>query len=381
MKKYLFSTMVLLFCLFCSSCEQTVAFSTDNRSAAVLSRTVPAGYYSGTEGKSGNELRAALHTIIKNHTVLSYTEVWQALKDIDEDPSNSNNVILIYSRESRAKSRSGGGQTDWNREHTWPKSHGFPSKGNPAYTDIHHLRPCDVYVNSLRGTKDFDNGGNSSPEKAPQVRYDSDSWEVPDSVKGDIARGIFYMAVRYEGAGETDLELTENTSESNPDTPLIGRLSTLLKWHKQDPPDEGEMKRNNKIYTSWQGNRNPFIDNPHWVEAIWGGTTLPGQWNKKSHIIMSDNYPSNYSNYTEKSYTISMPGASAIRLHFEDFFIENYYDTLKIYDENNREIEVHTGNKGSFMTSDVPGSSLTIHFSSDYSVTEKGWKTDYFEYK
>jgi endonuclease I len=199
--------------------------------------------------------------------------VWDILQETDEDPNNNNNVILIYSRQSLPKFKHGGNLDEWNREHTWPKSHGFPQAGWAAYTDVHHLRPSLVPINSARDILDFDNGGNKILLNAPLVQYDNDSWEVPNEVKGDIARGIFYMAVRYEGTAEneSDLEITDDVSESQPNTTKIGKLSTLLEWHIQDPPDEQEQRRNNKVF-EWQGNRNPFIDHPEYVVDIWQPT-------------------------------------------------------------------------------------------------------------
>ncbi len=231
---------------------------------------VPTDYYKGAIGRTGHSLKVALHNIIDNHKRYSYKKVWNILKETDEDPNNINNVILIYSRQSLPKSKHGGKVGEWNREHTWPKSHGFPRKGWPAYTDVHHLRPSLVTVNSKRGVLDFDNGGGKFFPKAPLVQYDNDSWEVPNEVKGDIARGIFYMAVRYEGKvyNEPDLEITNNVNESKLGVAKIGKLSTLLKWHLADPPNEQERLRNDKIF-NWQGNRNPFIDHPEWVTDIW----------------------------------------------------------------------------------------------------------------
>ena len=80
-------------------------------------------------------------------------------KDTDQDPNNSNNVILLYSGRSQSKTINGGGVDDWNREHVWAKSHGDFGTATGPGTDVHHLRPEDVTVNSTRGNKDFDNGG------------------------------------------------------------------------------------------------------------------------------------------------------------------------------------------------------------------------------
>lgn len=224
-------------------------------------------YYKDALGKTGPELKSALHTIISDQTKLSYDAVWDALKTTDEDPANSSNVILLYSGTSRSKSSSGGDQGDWNREHVWAKSHGDFGTATGPGTDIHHLRPEDVTVNSIRGNKDFDNGG-SEVEGAPGNLTDGDSFEPRDAVKGDVARMILYMAVRYDGeSGFPDLE--PNDQVDNGSAPAIGRLSVLKKWSDEDPPDAFEKNRNQVIFDKFQHNRNPFIDHPEWVEEVY----------------------------------------------------------------------------------------------------------------
>lgn len=224
-------------------------------------------YYTTACGKSGAALKSALNGIIKNQTKLSYDAVWDALKATDQDPNNSNNVILLYSGISRAKSLNGAGNDNWNREHVWAKSHGDFGIATGPGTDLHHLRPEDVNVNATRGNLDFDNGGNAVPE-ASLSKYDSDSFEPRPAVKGDVARMIFYMAVRYEGTdGFPNLEL--NNSVNNGTAPYHGKLSVLKAWSQADPPDAFEKKRNDLIDSNYQHNRNPFIDHPEWVAAIW----------------------------------------------------------------------------------------------------------------
>jgi endonuclease I len=224
-------------------------------------------YYKDAIGKSGNALRTSLHTIIKQQRVLTYDQVWDALKDTDQDPANSNNVIEIYSGRSIAKSDNGGGVDQWNREHVWAKSHGDFGTVNGPGTDVHHLRPEDVTVNADRGNLDFDNGG-SAVNQCPDCWRDGDSFEPRDAVKGDVARMILYMAIRYEGDdGWPNLE--PNESVNNGSAPAIGKLSVLKAWSAADPPDAFEQRRNQRIYDQWQGNRNPFIDHPEWVTSIW----------------------------------------------------------------------------------------------------------------
>lgn len=227
----------------------------------------PLGYYDAAYGKTGEALKSALHNIIDDHTEISYSNVWEALRETDEDPANLNNVILLYTGRSQGKFTNGSGVNDWNREHVWAKSHGDFGTAMGAGTDLHHLRPTDASVNSSRGNLDFDNGGSQHSEALGNY-YDSDSWEPRDAVKGDVARMLFYMAVRYEGdSGEVNLEL--NNAVNNGSAPYHGKMSVLLEWHKEDPVDETERRRNEMIYSDYQHNRNPFIDHPEWASAIW----------------------------------------------------------------------------------------------------------------
>lgn len=249
----------------------------------------PSGYYDPAIGLTGENLKVSLHSIIKNHTRYPYsssgTDVWDILMDADEDPNNSNNVILLYTNRSQAKSDNASVDPytgdRWNREHVWAKSHGFPSESDTAYTDCHHLRAADESVNSLRNNKDFNNGGEVVPE-APGCFNDNGnwSWEPRDAVKGDIARAIFYMSVRYDPGyhsdGSTyDLELVDytDTDPNNDGNPLFGKLSTLLAWNAIDPVDDAERARHEIVY-SYQHNRNPFIDHPEYVNAIWNPGTI-----------------------------------------------------------------------------------------------------------
>lgn len=241
--------------------------SSDGGEGASTTSPYDETYYQSAIGLTDNALKRTLHEIIDDHQELSYSNVWQALRVTDEDPNNSSNVILLYTGRSQDKYTNGGFVDEWNREHVWAKSHGdFGTSMGPG-TDLHHLRPTDVSVNSTRGNLDFDNGGIFHTE-ATECKYDTDSWEPRDAVKGDVARMIFYMAVRYEGDdGEIDLEVSD--AVENGSNPLHGKLSTLIKWHNQDPVDAFEQNRNEIIYNMYQHNRNPFIDHPEWVDEIW----------------------------------------------------------------------------------------------------------------
>jgi len=230
-------------------------------------------YYQNAIGLSGAALESALADLAEqNHNRMSYSQVWDALRYTDEDPTNTNNVLLIYTGRSQSKSFTSSGNNDpdaWNREHSWPKSRGFPSSDDWGYTDIHHLRPSDASVNAARGNKDYDNGGSQISE-APGNYTDSNSFEPRDAVKGDLARMMFYMDIRYNGGDNTgtdDLRLVSGTSTSGA---RLGDLCTLLAWHIQDPVGEQEITRHARIVER-QGNRNPFVDFPSWADQLWGG--------------------------------------------------------------------------------------------------------------
>ncbi len=237
----------------------------------------PPGYYAPANSLTGAALRAALHGIIDNHTVVSYGDARFALEDLDEDPANTANLILIYERTSYPKASwintvPGG----WNREHCWPNSLGIDDAG-PEYSDLYNLRPCRESVNSDRGNLYYDEstlngGGYQAPAHnlATLCTQDSDSWEPAAEVKGDLARAMFYMDLRYEGtAGEPNLALTDNVAAITTGNANMGRLTTLLLWHLLDPVSPAERTRAEGVY-GYQGNRNPFVDRPEWVEAIYG---------------------------------------------------------------------------------------------------------------
>ena len=243
-------------------------------------------YYSTINGQSGSELKSTLNSIIDDHNSLSYTPgVWDAHKDLYEDPNNSNNIILFYSQASVSKSTQAGsggsGATAFNREHLWPNSRGIGSSGS-AYTDLHHLVPTYAGVNSSRSNKYFDYSdpeadGYSSPayELAPQCTSTDDTFEPGDAQKGHVARAILYMATRYDNLEilNTSPLVTLSTSESK-----MAELNTLLDWNRKALPTIKEKNNNQKIYESYQYNRNPFIDFPEFADAIWVDGPSWGKW-------------------------------------------------------------------------------------------------------
>ena len=245
---------------------------------AVIARAdPPVGYYAAAEGLSGPALKAQLRLIIDEQTVIPYADLFPALRAIWEDPQDSTKLLLIYGEASAPKTA-----TTWNREHLWPRSRGVnPSTANdggPDDSDLFHVVPADSNVNSARSNLYYDmsrveDGNYRDPAhvEAPLCTRDSNSWQPPPTKRGDIARALFYMATRYDGTepSTSDLELVT----ASPTDAQMANLATLLAWHLADPPDAAERARNDLIFSTYQHNRNPFIDRPEWVEAIWGSVT------------------------------------------------------------------------------------------------------------
>ncbi|CAI7929994.1 unnamed protein product, partial [Closterium sp. NIES-54] len=235
-------------------------------------------YYAGTQGLKGEALKAKLHDIIKGHKVYTYTEAWDALKILDaadqSDPAKSRDVVEIYTRRAVSKDTQATPE-GWNREHLWPRSYGL-TQGRPEFSDLHNLRPADVNVNSARGNKWFGECASTdgacmvpaNREAAADTATNKDVWTPPTEVRGDIARALLYMAVRYDGSvpGELDLELSDNPKIAEGQ---MGLLSPLLKWHAIDPPSSLETTRNARVCSLYQHNRNPFVDHPEFVSLIW----------------------------------------------------------------------------------------------------------------
>lgn len=226
-------------------------------------------------------LRARLHAEVRaGARVIPYAsstrfDAADALAQLDAVPGNTNQVRLIYSTAVLPAS-SFAATTGWNREHLWPNSYGLDDV-EPSFSDLHNLRACDANVNSARGNKWYDlssaaEGGIRSPAhaEAPECTADSNSWEPPWAQRGDIARSLFYMAIRYEGgaAGEPDLELVEDVSRISAAGTVMGRLSILLHWNREDPPDDAERARDAAV-GRLQGNRNPFVADPGLANILW----------------------------------------------------------------------------------------------------------------
>lgn len=240
-----------------------------------VANTKPAGYYDSLEGKSGAALKQAIQDIIADPSVVhaqTYGDIEIILKEADQNPLNSNQVWLMYVEQGRAKYKfqtTASNVGSWNREHIFPQSRGGFTDGTSAqadgidiwlptnandimagHGDAHHIRSEDGPENTARSNRDY-----GSDYNGPAGNMGS--WH------GDVARALFYMAVRYNGL---------NLVNGNPADNIVGQmgdLASLLAWNHSDPADDFEMHRNNVIYV-WQQNRNPFIDYPDLADYIWG---------------------------------------------------------------------------------------------------------------
>lgn len=253
-----------------------------NSTFGIVESKQPIGYYDGLDGLADTALRQALQNIIANPNEVraqTYADIIDVLKAADQNPANSNQVWLVYTEVGRAKldfQTTSNSVGKWNREHTYPRSRGgfFNIEDDDiadgidvfwqtnadslrhGNSDAHALRAADGPENSARGNLHY--GQYTGPTG------------TLGSFKGDVARGVLYMDIRYNGLqivnGFPDIE------------GQLGDLVTLLDWHRNDPPDDFEMNRNNIIYT-WQFNRNPFIDKPDLVEYFWGNK-IGETWNE-----------------------------------------------------------------------------------------------------
>ena len=232
-------------------------------------------YYHYAIGLAGPALKAKLHDIISAGALqLTDNQENVAMKVLHTHPDNTNNVYYLYNTNSSVPKSLYNENGGWNKEHCWPESRGLGSTG-PDQVDVHNLFAEDKGVNALRGNLHYDESDPADPgfrspatNPAPETSMDSDSFEPPPASKGNVARGIFYMATRYDGSAPDTSALWFSDDPSH--TNSMGKLTTLLLWHAMDPPDALESNKNELIHARYQHNRNPFIDHPEWAEAIWG---------------------------------------------------------------------------------------------------------------
>lgn len=234
---------------------------------------------------TGVALKNALATkIINTHTnALDYTPaIWEASKATDVNPTNNSEVLLIYgysptgiTSRTRGINNNGGSNGEWNREHVFANSLADPDldlsgRNGPPYADAHNLRPSDTQINSTRGNKKFATGAGNAGAVA-------NGWYPGDEWKGDVARIIMYMYLRYGNQCKPTFVGVGNSSQTPDDM-----IDLFLQWNAEDPVSEIEKQRNpyheNTTNTYAQGNRNPFIDNPRLATRIWGGPQAQDIW-------------------------------------------------------------------------------------------------------
>ena len=287
----------------------------------IVTPTYPTEYYNSLEGLSGSALKQELQNIIANPAVVrahSYADVWDILKTADQNPKNSSQVWLIYNEIPRSKLDQQSESSilgKWNREHIYCQSRGnfgdlyntaadgintfFISNANDidaGLTDAHHLRAVDGQENSSRNNRNYG------------VDYNGPTGN-PGSWKGDVARAVFYMAVRYNGLNVVNGNPVDNTIGQ------IGDLTTLLNWNQMDTADDYEMNRNNYVYT-WQINRNPFIDHPNLVNYIFGANYGEPWFSNLSNATQDAVNVHVYPNPTKNSITVSgITSAATIELY------------------------------------------------------------------
>ncbi|MGB0132614.1 endonuclease [Dokdonella sp.] len=289
-------------------------------------------YYAQVNTSSAGQLRCSLHATIRGHTAYPYsgsgTSTWTILELAQANPGNPNQILDVYRNRfyTAISDRAGtGGGITYNREHTWPNSLGFPSQTgnlglpNAPYTDTHMLYLSDTGYNSDRSNSPYGNctvmascaervtefnlgiGGGSGVYPGNSNWFNNNTFQTWGARKGDVARAVMYMAIRYEGgtdpaSGQTEpnLELTDSRSlivgSSNYNVPAyMGLLTDLLAWHAADPPDAEEIARNDVIQV-FQGNRNPFIDHPEWGTSALFLSTNPATCELGNDVIFANGF-------------------------------------------------------------------------------------------
>ncbi len=252
---------------------------------------IPSGYYNDAQGLSGEQLRIALHNIIKNHTVISYNGLWNAYRYTDKKPNGK--VWDMYSNcDFTFSSDQCGSYTDicdcYNREHSVPQS--WFGEASPMVSDIFHVVPTDGKVNGYRSNHPFGECANGTVYGLGKLGtsttpgYTSTVFEPSNEYKGDFARIYFYMATRYMNV----LQNWGGASFSGNNL-SVWTQNMMVAWHISDPVSQKEIDRNNVIYSNYQHNRNPFVDHPEWVFEIWGnGNAVLDPQNYTAYAFSSD---------------------------------------------------------------------------------------------
>lgn len=249
--------------------------------AAVTLSAQPQGYYNGTEGLTGNALKTKLHSIIKNDNHTSYGGLWDSYYQTDKKPG-TNFVWDIYSDVPNGTppyqfvlgtDQCGSYNVEgdcYNREHLWAQS--WTNSDGTEKTDLHHVYPTDGKVNGVRDNWAFGEVGATSWVSRNGSKlgscvtpgFNGTVFEPIDEYKGDVARALMYVSVRYYSQ-DSDWKSSDMTNKS---VIKDWAMTMLLRWHEEDPVSEKEINRNNAVYNI-QRNRNPFVDYPEFAPMIW----------------------------------------------------------------------------------------------------------------
>lgn len=310
---------------------------------------IPSGYYDTATG-SGYTLKTQLYNIINNQNDQGYNamDIFFLSNDLDQYYENDNTILDIYSEHpmgadpynfnpqvDECGNYTGEGDC-YSKEHVVPKS--VFNEANPMDGDAHNLLPVDGRVNGFRGSFPMgrvddnnlasQNGISNPTQNGSKLGdnlnsgyssgYSGTVFEPIDEFKGDIARIYFYFATRYQNqiSNWSAFDMFNGSSDQVFETAF---LNILLEWHNMDPVSQKEVDRNNAIYNH-QDNRNPFIDNPSYVTAIWN----PQQDNE------NPSPPTNLvaSNPTATSVNLSWTAATDnIGVSSYDIYVNNNYNS------------------------------------------------------
>lgn len=220
-------------------------------------------YYSNINVTSGKHFLDQLNELISVKQNITYGEVRYLLEKSDLDPNNPGWLRGMYDQKAIKPVWDFG--ATWDREHVWPQSK-LDSKADNSTrnsaSDAHNLRAINPNTNSSRSNNFF--VAATDPNQVVNSKIGNKGYYPSDIDKGDVARILLFMAVRYNGT----LSLTSVSSNGSTNDNQFGDLSILYEWHLADPVDQFEINRNQAIYNK-QGNRNPFIDNPSWFQIVW----------------------------------------------------------------------------------------------------------------
>ncbi|SHM32950.1 endonuclease [Flavobacterium chilense] len=250
---------------------------------------IPSGYYNTATGTSYT-LKTQLYNIIKGHTDNGYAGLYTTYQtsDVDNFYENDGTVLDMYSENpsgtdpynysTGSTQRCGNYSVEgdcYNREHIIPQS--VFNEQSPMVADAHFITPTDGKVNGMRSnyphgtvaSATYTSQNGSKLGSSSVSGYSGTVFEPINAFKGDIARMYFYFATRYENTVAGYSYAMFNGTSNQVFTTAF--LNMLLAWHTQDPVSAREIARNNAVYAR-QGNRNPYIDHPEYVNQIWGGT-------------------------------------------------------------------------------------------------------------